>query len=75
MINTESGAIESLGQQFLYSDNYSKLIWSPNSRYVVANWIPKETSGDSQIQLIDIQTKEIKQVTFDMGAKEVFDYR
>ncbi|MBI5030529.1 MAG: hypothetical protein HZB51_08375 [Chloroflexi bacterium] len=52
--------------------------WSPDSRFVAASLIGPDSDPQTrarEINIIDVQTKEIKQITFDGSTKDVFDWR
>jgi len=77
LVSTVSGAIEFLGKQDFYcpADCPLSLVWSPDSRFVATTWAPTGIITEQEVFAIDIQTKEIKQLTFDGGFKQVFDWR
>lgn len=77
LANIENRSVEILGQQRFYCSLSCSvsLIWSPDSRYVATTWTPTGVITEQEVFVIDVQSKEIRQLTFDGGLKKVFDWR
>lgn len=74
LIKTNTKKVEFMGLSDISGPD--RLVWSPDSRYVAIT-APKvfDRMSDNQIYLIDVEKKEIRQLTNDSGQKEVFDWR
>lgn len=73
LLNADDGRLEFLGEHKLYGN----FVWSPNSRQVAASLSPRGADPDKggEVHLIDVATRQVTQLTFDGGFKEVFDWR
>lgn len=51
--------------------------WSPDSRYVAAGLVPRGSKPDypAELHVINVATMEVKQLIFDEGQQEAFDWR
>lgn len=51
--------------------------WSPSGKYVAAGLVPRGSKPDypAELHVINVATKEIKQLIFGQGQQEVFDWR
>jgi Tol biopolymer transport system component len=74
LVKTDTKQVEFMGLPDISSPD--RLLWSPDSQYVAIT-APKvfDRMSDNQIYTIDVEKKEIKQLTYDGGQKEVFDWR
>ncbi len=54
-----------------------QFVWSPDSKHVAAGLVPRGGSADDpkKLHVINVETKEIKQLIFDEGQQEAFDWR
>lgn len=66
LISTDKQTVEFLGKW----ETNGGFAWSPDSQSVAVSLKPS-----NEIHIISVQTKEIKQLTFDGNLKEVFDWR
>ncbi len=74
LINTENQQVDFLGERHVEGN----FVWSPDSRYVAVSLGPKGSDPENtegEVHVIDVQTKQIKQLTFDGGLKQVYDWR
>jgi len=74
LVKTDTQKVEFMGLPDISGPD--RLVWSPDSRYVAIT-APKvfDRMSDNQIYIIDVEKKEIRQLTNDNGQKEVFDWR
>lgn len=75
LINTQTKKIDLLGESGLPGEGF---FWSSDSRYAAAS-LPTRGSDignrGGEIHLIDVQTKKIKQLTFDGESKKIIGWR
>lgn len=75
LVNSETGDVYYLGERRVEGG----FVWSPDSKYVAVGLGPKgstpENNTATQINVIDVSTKEIKQLTSEGGQKKIFDWK
>lgn len=72
LLNTEDKSMSILSKTW----NKGIFAWSPDSKYVAADlYPPGDLDTEAEIFVIDIQTRKMKQVTFDGIDKELIAWR